>query len=93
VDKIDEGFYSELAGWGIALVMSVIVVFSNEFFVLTSKIFHLIYLKLTRNSYRLRLKIRDLISFIVDTRSNNSHSLDKKTYDKEMWKILKKTSK
>ncbi len=93
VDKVDEGFYSELIGWSIAFLMSMATVFSNEFFTTISKAFHFFYLGLTLNSYRLKVKIRNLISFIVRTRNNDSHSLDKKVYDKEMWDILKKTSK
>ncbi|WP_148639161.1 hypothetical protein [Aquimarina longa] len=93
VDKIDEGFYTELVGWSTALIMSSIVIFSNEFLILVSRISYLIYLKVIRNSYHLKLKIRDLISFIVSTRNNDFHTLDKKSFDKDMWEVLKKTSK
>ncbi len=93
VEKIDEGFYSELVGWSAALMMSSIVIFSNEFFVAISKIFHFFYLRLTLNSYRLKSKIRGLISFILKTRTDDSHSLNQKVYDEKMWEILDKTSK
>ncbi len=93
VDKIDEGLYSELLGWSLAVVMSTLIIFSNDFFVLISRLFDLLYLKLTFNSYRLKLKIRHLIQFIVETRSNNSHKLNKEIFDKKMWEVLDKTSK
>ncbi len=67
VDKIDEGFYSELIGWSVALIMSMTVIFSNEFFILVSKIFHAFYLKLTLNSSQiehLKNTIRGFFTFM-----------------------------
>ncbi|WP_438423994.1 hypothetical protein [Aquimarina macrocephali] len=93
VDKIDEGFYSELVGWSSAFGMTTLVIFSNEFFILISKVFNFFYLRVTLNSYRLKLKIRDLISFIIKTRNSDSHELNEEVFDKEMWDVLDKTSK
>ncbi|TPN83861.1 hypothetical protein [Aquimarina algicola] len=93
VDKIDEGFYSELVGWSVAAVMSLLIIFSNEYFIIISKLFHFFYLKLTLNKHRLKMKIRKLIFFIVKTRNNKSHHLDHEVFDKEMWEVLDKTSK
>ncbi|CAM1344252.1 hypothetical protein [Tenacibaculum amylolyticum] len=93
VDKIDEGFYTELVGWSCALLMTLIVVFSNELFNLINNLFTFLFIKTTLQSKRLKFKVRELISFILAVRESKSHSIDKEKFDKEMWNIFEKISK
>jgi len=69
LDKIDEGFYTELTGWSIAVIMSLTIVFSNSFFRVLNKFLTSIFLSIVllfnsqkrviKNMVRLILKIKE----------------------------------
>ncbi len=71
IDKIDEGFYTELTGWTIAFVMTILTLFSRQFFDFVNRVLLTVYLKILLK-FNLEKRItKKLVNLIVDIKSNH----------------------